>query len=276
MLVLTLLTVDILLMLNSVTDTATQIVEQKIDVSVYFNVDTPEETVKNASGYLQSLEQVRDVIIITPQEALERFKDRHQDDEVILSSLDEVDTNPFGHTLVVKAYSTDDFDFIIEALSNPQYSEFIRDKDYSDYETIINRIDDTTDRVKWFGIALSGVFLLISVLIIFNTVRMGIFVHREEIGIMKLVGATNWFVKGPFFVEAIIVSCLALLISLAILFPSIEFLQPKFDSYLGDTQTGLMDYFISNSQIIFGIELLGLIIINFFSNAFAMTKYLRV
>lgn len=276
MLVLTLLTINILIILNNVTHTAIAAVEQKIEVSVYFEPGTSEETIRNATGYLRGLEQVKDVQTVTAAEALERFKERHADDETILSSLDEIGENPFVDTLVITANSVGDFSFIIEALNNPQFSDSIRNKNFSDYETIIDKISGTTTNIRLFGIGLSLVFLIISILIIVNTVRIATFVHREEIGIMKLVGASDWFVKGPFLVEAVMYSFIATLIAAVVIFPVVGVLEPRFDAYLGGNPTHLLDYFIQYGPLIFGAEFLASALINMASSAFAMRKYLKV
>ena len=276
MLVLTIVTIDVLIIFNQVTDTAVQTIEEKIDVSIYFYEETEVTTVENAAIYLRGLEQVRDVEVVTADEALERFKVRHADDQTILDSLGEVGENPFGYTLVVKAYGADDFEFIMQAVENPQFSQHIREKDFSDYETIIQRLKDTTSRLEMFGIILSSIFLLISILIIFNTVRIAFFVYREEIGIMKLVGATDAFVRSPFFVEGLIFSFLATVIASAIIFPFITFFEPRFDSYFVDTQTNLVSFFVDNAVLILGSQFLILSVISLVSIGFAMRKYLRV
>jgi cell division transport system permease protein len=276
MLILTLLTVNILLVLTVLTDTAINAVEDKVDVSVYFNAETSEETVRSAAGYLRGLGQVRDVEIITPAEALERFRDRHAGDQAVLSSLEEVGENPFGYTLVIRAYNPDDFDFILEALDSPQYRDQIREKDFSNYSSIIQNLTRTTDSIKLFGLILSAIFLLIAILIIFNTVRITIFVHREEIAIMKLVGATNWFVKAPYYIEALLYCAIAVAVSAAIMYPTIGFLEPKLDAYFVTTDSNLLGYFIDHGPIILGAQFLGLFVISILSTGYAMRRYLTV
>ena len=276
MLVLTLLTVNVLLVLNVVTEEAIDYVEDRIEVSVYFNEDVVDETVQGAVTYLRGFSQVRDVETISADESLERFRLRHENDEAILQSLTELETNPFGPTLVVKAHAAADFEFIIDALDNPQFRDAVRDKDFSDYEEIINKISDTTDRIQYFGILLTAIFLLIAILIIFNTVKIGLFIHREEIGIMKLVGATNWFVRAPFLLESIVYSFLSLLIVIAVMFPTVAFLEPRFGQYFGGETIELVSYFEQNALAIFGLQLIVLILVNIISTSLAMRKYLKV
>jgi len=276
MLVLTLLSVNVLLVLNLVGQKAISYVENRIEVSVYFNAGVSDEKVAAASEYVRSLSQVRDVQIITSDEALERFQARHAADEAILASLGEIGHNPFGPTLVIKALSVDAFPLILDGLENPQFRDDIRDKDFSSYEEIITRIRDTSDRIRWFGIGLSATFLLIAILIVFNTVRIAIFIHREEIGIMKLVGASNWFVRAPFLLESILYSAIAIGIVAAIMFPVVAILEPRFNIYFDGETTNLVKYFSDNGLMIFGVQFLVLSAINMFSTGLAMRKYLKV
>ncbi len=276
MLVLTLLTINILLVLNHVTNQAISFVEDRIEVSVYFHEATEEETVGSAVDYLRSLAQVKDVKTISADEAYEQFAERHKDDQAIMDSLAELGDNPFGPTLVVKAFSAEDFDLIIEALDNPKFRDAIREKDFSDYETLVGKIENTTSKIRTFGVGMSIIFFLIAVLIIFNTVRIGIFVHREEIGIMKLVGASNWFVRAPFILEAILLSLIAVALVAVILYPTLAVLEPKFDFYFGGQGSGVIEYFEQNGLKIFGIQLLVMIALTMISTSMAMRKYLKV
>ncbi len=276
MLVLTLVTINILLVLNFVTNQAIQTVEERIEVSVYFDKEVEQSTVDSAVEYLRGISQVRDVVVVDPEKALENFSKNHKDDESIMASLEELDSNPFGPTLIVKSYTAEDFDIILDALENPEFSDFIREKDFSDYQAIVSRIKDTTDNIRFFGMVMSAVFLLIAVLIVFNTVRIGIFIHKEEIGIMKLVGATNWFVKAPFILEMIILSFVAVGIVVLVSYPVLAILESKFALFFGGVQVGLINYFEINGLNIFGTQLMVLIAITVISTLLAMRRYLKV
>src|SRR3989338_7473747 len=113
MLVLTLLSVNVLLVLNLVTGRATEFIEQRIEVSVYFKTGISEERATAAAATLRNLSQVRDIEVITSDEALERFRTRHAGDEAVLKSLEEIGHNPFGPSLIVRARSAADFPFVI-------------------------------------------------------------------------------------------------------------------------------------------------------------------
>ena len=145
MLVMTLLTVNILIVLNFVTDQAIQTVEDRIEVSVYFHSSAPQKSVDNAVSYLRSLSQVKDVQTISAQESLDKFVLVHKKDSAIIESLEEIGSNPFGPAFVVKAQSVSDFDFILDALENPEFRDAIREKDFSNYSDVVTKIKNTTE-----------------------------------------------------------------------------------------------------------------------------------
>ena len=276
MLVLTLLTVNILLVLNRVADQTIKFVENRIEVSVYFKNDASPTLVNNALGYLRSLSQVKGVLEIMPEDALAQFKKRHANDPAILSSLDELGKNPFGPTLVIKANSAKDFDLIIDALNNPQFRDGIREKDFSDYQEIVGKIRTTTDQIRTAGMILSGIFFLIALLIIFNTVRVAIFIHREEIAIMRLVGASSSFIRAPFLIETIFLSLISVLIVVALVYPTLALIDPQLSQYFGADSSGVVSYFEQNGLFIFGTQFLALLVVTSVSTTLAMGKYLKV
>jgi len=273
---LTLVTINSVLFINVVADSVLESVEKKVEVTVYFTPEASEDITKAAQGYLRGFSQVRDVQYISAEDALATFQERHAFDDVILSSLNEIGDNPFGNALVISAMSTNDFDFILEALETPEFSPYIRDKDFDDYQTIIEKINALSLRIRIAGFALAALFGLIAVLIIFNTIRVAIYVHRDEIGIMKLVGANDWFARGPFLLEAILYSLVAVIMMIIIMFIFLTASETSLMNYFDESYNSVYQYFLNNSLIIFGAQFLGLAILSILTTAYAMRKYLRV
>lgn len=274
--ILTLFTINAVIFMNVLAEAALASVEQKVEVSVYFNPETSEDITKSVQGYLTALPQVRSVEFISEEDALTTFKERHKDNPVILSSLEEIDGNPFGHALVISAHSANDFPFILEALDTPEYEPFIKQKDYQDYQTIIERINALSMRVRIGGFILAAFFSMVAMLIIFNTIRVAIYVYRDEIGIMKLVGANDWFVRGPFLFEALLYSLFATGIVVSFAFFGLDTLEPWFANYFGGSDMSVTGYFKENALLIFGGQFLALSTLSLLTTMFAMRKYLRV
>jgi cell division transport system permease protein len=273
---LTLITVNTVLIMNVVADTALESVEQKVEVSVYFTPEASEDLVKSVQGYLLGLSQVRDVMFTQADDALAAFKEQNADNPVILESLEEVEGNPIGHALIISAHSPEDFPFILEAVDTPEYAPFVKEKDFTDYETVIANINALSAKIRIGGVILASFFGLVAILIIFNTIRVAIYVHRDEIGIMKLVGANDWFVRGPFLLEALLYSFIATIIIIVLIFGGMNVLDPWIAGYFGDVDISLRNYFFENGLLIFGIEFLVLSLLSLLTTAFAMRRYLRV
>lgn len=276
MLVLTLVTVNILVVMNVLAQTAVSAVEERIDVTVYFKEGTSADVVAGAQASLQGLSQVRDAVRVAPDEALVRFKEQHADDTDILSALDEVGENPFGYALVVSAREAADFPLILSALENPAFSEWIEQKDFEDYQDVIGSIGRVTQSVRVLGGILAAVFLLISILIVINTVRVAIYIYREEISIMRLVGASSAFIRTPFWIEAVIYSLVATVLTAGVAYPTLVALEKYADSFFYPANAGVLDFYLAHGLSVFALQFVVLSVINVFSASLAMRKYLQV
>jgi len=274
-LVLSLFTVNLLIIFNLIATSSIDTVEDKIDVTVYFKADLKEEQIFNVQRYLEALDEVKEVQYISKDQALEDFREDHEDQPNILESLQELDENPLGASLVIKAESTYDYPSILENLDDPQYDNLIEDKEIEDHRQVIDKITNITQRVNTAVIIVVIIFTLISLSIIFNAIRMAIYTHRDEIVAMKLVGATNWFVRAPFLLQGIIFAALSLILTLIIIYPILGFIQPYIHSFL-ENDFNIINYFNNNFLLIFGAQFLGAIVINLLSSYWAINRYLKV
>lgn len=273
--VLTLITINAVLFINVAAEAILDAVEQKVEITFSFLPETSESIVTSAQGYLRGFSQVRDVQYVSSDQVLANFVDNHEGDEVILASLDELGENPFGHSLVVTTYSTADFGFIQEAMETPEFSPYIKEQDFTDYEQVIEKIKALNTRTRYFGFALAALFSLIAIMIIFNTIRVAIYVHRDEIAIMKLVGANDWFIRGPFVLEAILYSFLSTLVMVVIIFAIFGASQAQMSLFFGEAWQGTVNYFQDNAFSIFGLQFLALALLSLLTTAFAMRRYLK-
>lgn len=275
-LVLTLLTVNMLIILNVLADATIGSIEDKVQVEVYFNQGTSEDIQKSVHGYLSALPQVKEVAVIPAEESLEAFKRLHADDPEILAALEEVGGNPIGDSLLISAHDPNDFEFILAALdSSPEYSPYIKEKNFADHQAVIERLSSFSDKVRWGGLGLAAFFVLISMLIVFNTIRVAIYVHRDEIAVMKLVGAQDWFVKGPFILEAIFYSAAATAIMAGVCVFVLKFLEPQIRSFFAGVDISLATYYWENAVLIFGGQFIALSVLSVITTQFAMRKYLK-
>lgn len=274
-LVLALLSINFIIIFNYIADSSVQAVKDKIDISVYFKKDISETEIYGLKGYLESLEYVKEVTYNTPQAALESFRERHRSSEDILSSLDELDENPISASLVITANNVEDYEEILNILSQDSYENIISTTSFDDYREIITKINLIMHKGKRAGYVISAIFIIIGILIIINTVRVSIYTHREEIGIMKLVGAGNMFVRAPFILENVMLGIISLCIAIGVIYPLLSLVQMYFGSFFGES-FNITEYFYNNFVYIFGLQLLAVVLLNMISSGLAVGKYLKV
>ncbi|MBU2566039.1 permease-like cell division protein FtsX [Patescibacteria group bacterium] len=274
-LLLALLSVNVLIGVNAMASSAIKILEQKIDVSVYFVPETTQAILDQARSYMSSLPQTSSVELLTADQALEQFKERHKNDPTINQALDELEENPLGASMVIKASKVDYYPFLMEALKNPQFSFAIESKTYDDHAVAIERVKEISQTVRYFGAILTLVFVIFSILIVYNAIRVAIYTQREEIGIMRLVGASNAFVRLPLILDGIFFALLALFLATGAIFLTLTFFDPYIRSFFDGNDPGLLSYFFDNSGRIILYEALVMIVLVSLSSWAAVGRYLK-
>lgn len=274
-LVLSLLSVNVVVGVGALVQQAVHVLEDRVDVSVFFKDKTPDAVVKQAMFFMASLPQVQNATILTPDEALVNFKKIHADDPKLLEALNELDQNPLGSTLVIKAKQAEDYPFLLSALQNPQFGFAIDSKNYDDHAEAIRKVRSIGESVRIFGIVLVAIFGFFSVLIVYNSIRVAIYTQRAEIKIMRLVGASGSFVRLPFVLEGLFLAIIASLITCAIVAGSIAFLDPRLRSIFGGADPGLQSFFVNNVWLLITYEGGALLALVALSSWAAVGKYLR-
>lgn len=220
---MTLLIIGSLMFLSALIDQFVQYVQDKVDVNVYFVTAADERTILDLKATLEKLPEVQYVSYTNRDEALAAFRDRHQDDQLTVQALDELGDNPFGASLSIKAKETSQYEGIARFLNDKMESEsgvpLIETVNYAQNKVVIDQLGNVTTYVERFGLIVIVVFALASIAITFNTIRLAIYTAREEISVMRLVGATNMYIRGPFVVEGTAYGVAAAAISLLVFFP---------------------------------------------------------
>ncbi|MEX2145174.1 MAG: permease-like cell division protein FtsX [Candidatus Spechtbacterales bacterium] len=172
--------------------------QDRVDVSAYFTKGTAEEEIIAVKTQLENRQNVKSVQYISENMALDIFTERHKDNEVLINSLDELDDNPLQASLNIRVHNPAQFDKEVAFLENSSASEYIDSINFKENEEVINSVSQISANVSKGGFAfILGLGLLV-ILVTLNTIRIAIYSAREEIYIMKLVGASNWFVRMPF------------------------------------------------------------------------------
>ncbi|MBI3633585.1 MAG: ABC transporter permease [Candidatus Vogelbacteria bacterium] len=277
--VVTLFIVGSLIVGGAVLDSALSLVKDRVDVNIYFRTDANEADINDLKTALIALPEVRSITYTSSEQALADFKERHKDNSLISSSLAEIGDNPLGASLSVKAKEPSQYEGIARFLESDQALTVngvnIVDKvNFYQNKKIIDRLAKIVDSAQKLGFAVSLLFVIIVVLVTFNTVRLAIFIAKEEIAVMRLVGASNWYIRGPFIITGIIYGFVGALIAMLILYPTTSWLGQVTENFFGGINVS--QYYLQNFFQIFLILLAGGVGLGVVSSFLAVRKYLKV
>jgi cell division transport system permease protein len=274
---ITLFVITSLIFIQAALNSSLNDIKEKVDVTVYFVSDASESSIKNIENSLMSLPEVKDVTYTSSAQALTDFKERHSNDYLTLQALDELDENPLGASLNIKAKDPSQYESISKyfdgenTLSKGDLT--IVDKiDYHQNKVVIDRLTSIINGAKQLGFAVSLILVLISIFITFSTIRLVIYMSREEIGVMKLVGAGGRYIRGPFIVSGVLVGIISSLLTALLFFPVSIWLGNEMTDFVG---INLFTYYKENFLQLFIIMLGSGITIGSISSIFAIHRYLR-
>ncbi len=250
-------------------------IRDRVDISVTFKTDTPETKVLALKKDLELLPEVREVTYASREQELADFRERHQDNALLIQSLEEVG-NPFGSRLSILATDPAQYDSVARFLSN--YNEQVASSGIIDQisfkKDIIQKLLSIINTSQTVGIAISGLLVLMSILVTFNTISLTIYIAREEISVMRLVGADNSYIRGPFIVEGVIAGIVASFVSIILLYPSVLWVRSTTAGVYGGID--LVSFYISHFGLLFLILLGSGIILGTVSSFLAIGRYLKV
>ena len=275
-LLLTIFLITLLSTMNLVGNQAIDLVTEKVDMDLYFEVGTEATDVLEVKKYLENSNKVESVTYVSPEDALIDFKASYFNNPTILESLDELATNPLPASLIVSATELEYYQDIIALIDGSEYSELIETKDYQDNQVVVNRISEIINKFKMIAMVVSAIFAVVSLLVVFNTFRIAIYAHREELGIMKLVGANNSFVRAPFIFEGVIYAVVATIVTMAIFYPLLILIAPYINGFFEGYDLSLVSIFNNYFWLILAVQFLSALVITILSSLIAVGRYLKV
>lgn len=269
---ITLLTISIFVILSLVIHTTTEAIKNKIDMTVSFYDTVSEEKIQSLQNALSYLSEVKSAHYISKEEALEIWKKLPIKEKT--KQLVTPEGNPLPRSLQIKAQKPEDLSKIASFLE--PYKSLISRLSYEENKQIIQRLLNITSFVKKIGWILSCIFVFISIMVIFNTIRLTIFTRKDEIEIMRLVGASDIFIRVPFIIEAALYGVMAALLSLGLLFLAVYFVSPLVANYLGEVPLNLKQFLVLNLGLIFLYQLLIGVFLGSICSLFAVHRHIKV
>ncbi len=271
----TLIIIGALVLLSAVLTNTLTSIQNKVDVNVYFLTTAQESQVQDVQSRLEQRPDVTQVTYTSADEALAQFRQNHANDTLTLQALDQLGGNPLGATLAVRAKDPSQYATIVTFLQNdPAASSIIDRINYAQNKVVIDRLTSAIKATQEAGLALVLLFAIASIVIALATVRLAIYSARDEIAVMRLVGASNAYIRGPFIIAGIISGLIAGLIALGFFFPIAWYAGHSFTSWLGGFN--LFTYYVSNFPYIFLVIVGSGFALGAIASYLAVRRYLRI
>ena len=274
-LILALFSMNMLFTVKLVSQNAVSAIKNKINISLYFKADASEAMILDVRQKVEAMAGVKEVTFISKSAALDNFRKNNQNNPEILNALKELGKNPLSPSLIISPKNFDNSSALITSLKMLE-SDAIESRDFSDNSAILEKINFITSRINEIGLFLIIIFVLTSLLVVYNAIRVAIYTHRQEIEIERLVGASNPFIYMPYLVSAFIYALISVLIIIISFYPFLSILQPYLEVFFTDYSVNILTYYVDNFLVIFGLQFLSVFAITLVASLLAARKYAKI
>lgn len=275
---ITLLIISTIFILYTFTNIALDIARDRVGgITVYFNDNATETEMQNVQAEVEAMPNVKQVTYVSREEAKQRFIElqKLKGRTIVLESINEYGPNEIilPASLTIIASELTDYDAISKALDADRFSSYFKSK--SDNKKVIDRLSNITNTIKNLGFLLVVIFVMVTMMVVFNTIRLAIYNRRQEVEIMRLVGATNWYIRWPFFIESILYALLATIITSLLIVLAMLVFSSRIDGFFNvpglasSLQNGLLWQVIA-------INLTLSLVLGIVSSSVAIRRYLRI
>ena len=277
--VITLSVITGTIFLGAILNASLNEIRNKVDVNVYFLQTAQESDILSAKKSLEALPEVNNITYTSKEEALADFKERHKNDQFTLQALDELGSNPLEASLNIKAKDPSQYQSIADFINSsnvlsPDGGGIVDKVNYYQNKDAIDSLTRLINSANTLGLALTIFLVIVSILITYNTIRLSIFMSKDEISVMRLVGASRTYIRGPFVVSGAMYGLISAIITLIVFYPITVWMgKVTTNFFIG---LNVFDYYVSNFGQIFLIIILSGIFIGAFSSYLAARKHLKV
>src|SRR3989344_6831845 len=276
MVTITLLIISTMIILYTLTALAIQNSTDKVGVvTAYFTDQTTQNEIDSVKAEIEAIGGVRAVEYTSKEEAKRRFEERHQNEPVILETLNEFSDaeNPIPASLAIKADNLTDYAAIYERLNTDRFAPYFQT--IRDNQKVIDKLYQIIQFITRFGVLLAGIFIVVTIMVTFNTIRLTIYNRREEVEIMRLVGATNWYIRWPFLIEGIMYAIFATISASLIVFGLLTILSSRIQEFLSISALGTNLIQTLFWQILV-VNLVASVFLGVVASSIAIRRYLRI
>lgn len=275
---ITLLVVGGTMLMGQLLNVSLTQIRDKVDINVYTHATASEESVEELKLSLESLADVSEVTYTSREDVLAQFRERRQNDELTIQALEELNDNPFGATLSIRAKDPSQYQSIATFLEERRANELsgtpIIDRiNFKQNEEAINKLTNIIGAVERTSKITMLILIGASILIAFNTIRLAIYTAREEVSVMRLVGASNMFIRGPFVLQGIMYGLVSGVLTLLILYPTALWLGDSTETFFN---FNIFTYFVTNFGYLFTVLVGSGIVLGVVSSTLAIARYLRI
>lgn len=247
--------------------------EQAMNVSVYFEPETSEETLRGIQSELQQARGISLVEYVTADQALAQLRATTQENTNIDKSLDILGENPLRPSLVIHAEDSREYDRIVGDIRNARFTSIIYEINYERNRSTIDKLTSFIHTVEKVGLSLGAVFIFIAILITYNAIRLSMYANRQEFEIMRLVGASNLYIKLPLLFEGMWYGVFAGVATFALLIATAQFVEPLVGELV---QQGTVQLFLQYFGFISGGLLISGMILGMLGSWIAVRRYLKI
>jgi cell division transport system permease protein len=263
--------------LEQLLNTSLTQLKQRVDINVYFETTAGQTDIDAIVTAVRALPEVASVTYTSREDAIREFRDRYRNQEIVIQALAELDDNPLGANIAIQAFELSQYESIARFLeeqkaSAPTQNPVISQINYGRNEQAIDTLDSIIGAVERASLFITLFLLVAAVMITFNTIRLAIYTAREEISIMRLVGAGNMFIRGPFILQGIMYGFISGVLALLLWYPILSYFGPRLEEFFA---FNLFSYFVTDFNYIFAL-LVGIgMVLGLVSSVLAIARYLK-
>lgn len=251
--------------------------QNKVDVSVYFVLKAEEADILKLQDALKKLPEVKEATYTSRDQALVNYKEKNANDALALQAIEEIGQNPFRASISVLAQNSGQYEAIATFLKSKEFTQednaLIDKIDYADNKEIIDRLNSLIATGERAGLVIAGIFILISIMITYNTIRLAIYTFRDEISVMRLVGANKTYVRGPFVVEGILYGVVSALFATLFFLPISLYTRDYISNAL--VQFDTLEFYMRKGFLLGAILLSVGVLLGTISSYLSVRKYLN-